>query len=167
MARLGEPTIFIAVHRNPHVERVIQTLRAAPEMDSPQLVFSCNVTQRLERNRDFNRVTIARHHSLRFHHEIETEIFALSFGPDAVGLNAKRIEGKLVTAALTVEGVEEKADVVLVPDWVAFGNVGAYLRGIVVTVEGDIEKPRIVAKHDLGAVFRNQIIAGLDLVEVF
>src|SRR6185295_5909146 len=164
---LGQPTILVAVHRNPHVERVIQTLRATPEMDSPQLVFTRNVPQRLERDRNFNRVTIARHHSLRIHYEIETEVFALSFGPDTVCLNAERIEVKLVSASLIVEGVEENADVIVVPDLVALRNVGAYLRGIVVTVESDIEKPRIVAKHDFGAIFRNQIVTGLNLVEVF
>src|SRR5262249_38702649 len=139
----------------------------APEMDSPQLVFTRNVTQRLERKRDFNRVAIARHHSLRLHHQIQTEVFALSFGPDAIRLNAKRIEVKLVSASLVVEGVEENADVIVVPVLIAFGIVGAYLRGIVVTVEGDIEKPRVITQHDFGAVFRNQIVTGLDLIEVF
>src|ERR1041384_7670828 len=160
MARLSEPTVFVAIHRNPHVERIVESLGTAPEVDSPQLVFTRNVTQRLERKRNLNRVTIARHHSLRVHHQIETEVFTLSFGPDAIGLNTERIEVKLVSASLIVEGVEENADVIVVPDLVAFGNVCANLRGIVVTVKGDIEKPRIVAQHHFGAVFRNQIVAG-------
>src|SRR6185437_16478726 len=105
MAGLCEATSFIAVHRHPHVERVVQALGAAPEMNAPQLVFARDVAQRLEWNRDFDRVTVARDHSLRLHHQIEAEVFTLAFGPNSIGLNAKRIEVKLVCATLIVEGV--------------------------------------------------------------
>src|SRR6185369_792322 len=135
MSRLGKPTVLIAVHRNPHVERIVQTLRATPEVDAPHFVFAGNVAQRLERNRDLDRVAIFGDHSLRFHHQIETEIFSLSLGPNSIGLDAERIEVKLVSTTLIVEGVEENADVIVIPDLIALGDVGADFRGIVEAVK--------------------------------
>src|SRR6185503_954761 len=167
MSRLREPTVLVAVHRNPHVERIVQSLRATPEMYAPQLVFAGDVAQRLERNRNLDSVAISRDHPLRFHHQIETEIFALAFGPNPICLDAKRIEVKLVSASLIVEGIEENADVVVVPDVVAFRDVRADLGGIVETVKRDVKKAGVVTKSYFGAVFRDEIVAGLDLVEVF
>src|SRR6185503_13051747 len=86
MSGLGQPTVLVAIHRDPHVEGVVQTLRAAPEVNTPQLVFTGNVAQRLERNRDLNRVAILSKRSLRLHDQIKTEVFALAFGPNTVGL---------------------------------------------------------------------------------
>src|SRR6185503_9359218 len=75
LSRLGEPTVLVAVHRDPHVERIVQTLRATPEVYSPQLSFTGDIAQGLERDRDLDRVAVACHHSLRIHDEIETEVF--------------------------------------------------------------------------------------------
>ncbi len=167
MSGLGQPTILVAIHRDPHVERVVKSLRAAPEVNAPQLVFTGNVAQRLERNRDFDRVAIFGKDPLRLHDEVQAEVFALAFGPDTVGLHAERIEIKLVSSPLIVEGVEENADVVVVPDVVALGDVGAYLCGIVETVKRDVDKTRVVTKTNFGAIFRDEIVARLNLVEIF
>src|SRR6185369_14936753 len=105
-------------------------------------------------------------HALRLHDQIETEVFTLSFGPDAVGLDAERIEVKLVRSSLVVESVEENADVVVVPDVVALRDVGAHFRRIVETMKCEVEKVRIVAEPDFGFVLRDEIVARLDLVEV-
>src|SRR5215212_9944544 len=150
MSRLREPTALVAVHRNPHVERIVQTLGASPEVYSPQLVFAGNIAQRLERDRDFDRVAIACDHSFRLHDQIEAEVFTLSFSPNAVGLHAEWIEVKLVSSPLIVESVEENADVVIVK-----------------TMKCDVEKTRVVAQSYFSAILRDEIIPGLHLVEVF
>src|SRR5215216_2527125 len=143
MSRLREPTALVAVHRNPHVKGIVQTLGASPEVYSPQLVFAGNIAQRLERDRDFDRVAVARDHSFRLHDEIETEVFALSFSPNAVGLYAEWIEVKLVSSSLVVESVEQNTDVIVIPDIVALRNVCAHLGGIVETMKCDVENARV------------------------
>src|SRR5215208_3251630 len=167
MSRLREPTALVAIHGNPHVERIVQTLGAWPDMYSPQLVFARNIAQRLERDRDFDRVAIARDHSFRLHDQIEAEVFTLSFSPNAVGLHAEWIEVKLVSSPLIVESVKENADVIVVKDVVALRDVCAHLGGIVETMKCDVEKTWVVAQPDFGAILRDEIVAGLHLVEGF
>src|SRR5215213_6283886 len=166
MSRLREPTVLVAVHWDPHVERIIETLRATPEMYAPQLIFPRDVTQRLKRNRDFDRVAVARDHSLRVHDQIETEVFALAFSPNPIGLDSERVEVKLVSASLIVESVEEDADVIVVPDVVALRDIRAHFRRIVETMECDVEVACVVTEHHFGAILGYEIVAGLNLVEV-
>src|SRR6185369_505565 len=130
-------------------------------------VFAGKIAQRLERNRDLDRVAIFREYSLRLHHQVEAEVFAYAFRPNAVGLYAERVEVKLVSSSLIVEGVEKNADVVVVPDLVALRYVGADFCGIVETVKRDVKKMRVVAEADFRAILRDKVVAGLNLVEIF
>src|SRR2546423_10140141 len=152
MSCLGQPTALVAIERNPHVERVVQALGASPEVQAPHLIFPRNLAQRLERDRDLNRVTILSDHPFRLHQQIETEVLAHSFSPDAIGLHAEWVEVKFVSAPLIVKGVKEHADVIVAPDLVSLGNRCAHFARIIETMKGDVEEVCIVAESNLGAI---------------
>ena len=135
-------------------------------MHSPKFVFAGNVPKRLKRYCDFDRVTVSGNHSFGFKHYVQTEIFTHSLSPYAISLNTKGIEIEFVGAPLIVEGVEQYADVIVVPDAVALGNVGANFVGFVEAMKRDVEEARIVAEAYFCFVLGNQIVARLYLVEI-
>ncbi len=105
-------------------------------------------------------------HALRFKHKIRIEIFVI-ISPGAVGLNAERIEIEFVGLALIVKGVEQDANVIVIKNVISLGNVGSHFVGFVVTMKRDVEKLRIVAEHHLSWFGRRDVVAGLNLIEIF
>ncbi len=150
MSGLIEEASAISRDRHPRIGLVIEALDHALEMYAPQHVLPCFVTQRLERNRDLDDVTVFSELAFRLHHDVDAEVFVFSFGVDAVGLDAEGVEEEFVSAALIVESVEEHAHVVVVEDVVTFGECGKHFVGFVVGVETDVEKLGVVTDEDFG-----------------
>src|SRR4030095_5987686 len=160
MSCLGQPATLVSIHWYPHIERVVETLGPSPKVDAPEFVFSCHVTQRLERNCHLDRVAVLGDEPFRLHHQVETKVFTLSFGPDSVCLDAEWIEIKLVRSSLIIERVEEDPDGAVVPDLSTFRNVGPHFAWLVITMKRDVDEPRVVTQPYFGAIRRNEIVTG-------
>src|SRR5437016_7352704 len=145
MTFLGQPTGDVAVERHPHIQLVVETFNAPPEMRAPEFVLAGNITQRLERNRDFNGPSVVGHYTFRLKDKIRIEVLVL-IRPDTVCLHAERTQVKFIGFATVVKGVEQYADIVVVPNIVAFGNRSAHFVRFVVAVKGYVEKLRIITK---------------------
>jgi hypothetical protein len=65
-------------------------------------------------------------------------------------LNAERIEIKFVSLAPIVESVEEDADVIVVEDIVALGDVRAHLVRFIETMKGYVDKLRVTSEKYFG-----------------
>src|ERR1044072_9202650 len=148
MARLAQVAVDAARHRHPRIELVLKTLDATKEMRAPEVSFARFKAQRLEWNRDLDVETGLMNDALRIHQEIDTEIFATSFGDDAVALDAEWIEKDFERFAFVVERVEHEADVIVVEDVVALGHGRADLVGLVSGFESDVEELRIETDQD-------------------
>src|SRR6185295_4662791 len=120
-------------------------------MEAPQLSLASFITQRLERNSDFDRITVGGHSSLRLHHDVDTEIIIGPFGEKSVLLNSQGIEEKLVSSSSIVKGVEQQADDVVVKNTVALGDRGADLGRIIVSMKRKVDETRIIAGQHFGA----------------
>src|SRR6266487_1117177 len=147
MSFLRQPARDVPVDWHQHVESVIEALNAPEKMCPPQFVFPGNITKRFKRNRDLDSPTVFGQQALRLEYKIRIEVLALAIGPDTVGLNAQRINIELVSLAVVVEGVKQKADIIIVKDIVAFGDVRAYLGRFVITMKCDVKEFRIVTEH--------------------
>src|SRR5258706_3771623 len=135
-------------------------------MRAPEFVLARDVAKRLKRNRCLDGPSVRGQHALRFHHDIRIEVFILAVGPDAVRLHAKRIEIKLVSFAMVVEGIEKNSDVVIVKNVIAFGYVGAHLVGLVIAVKRDVKKLRIITQQHFGRLGWCKVVTRLDLIEI-
>src|SRR6266542_325501 len=166
MTRLGQPARLVTIERHPHVQFVIETLGSPPEMYSPLLILSRQITQRLKGNSNFNCISIIGHKPFRLHNNVETEIFVLSLAPDAVGLHAQRIEVKLICLAMVVERIKQNAYIIVVPNIVSFGNICSHLPRFVITVKSDVERFGIVAKQYLSGICWCNIVARLNLIKI-
>src|ERR1051326_1541237 len=140
MSFLGQPARNVAIDRHPHVELVVESLDPPPEMSAPQFVLTRYIAQRLKRDRSFDGPTVGCKQTLRFHHDVGIEIFALPISPNAVGLNSQRIEIKFIGLTSIIESVEENADVIIIENIVAFSDRGPDFVRLVVTMKGDIDK---------------------------
>src|SRR6185369_4861362 len=105
--------------------------------------------------------------ALRLHQQIDAEVFAATFGDDAVALDAEWIKKDFEGFALVVERVEHEADVVVVEDVVALRHRGADFVWLVSGFESDVEKLRIETDQDFRGFGRWNVVAWLYLVEVF
>src|SRR5512132_2105326 len=106
MTSLGQPTRNVARDWHPHVQLVVKPLDAAPKVRAPERVLAAVVANRLKRDCNFNGVTVGGQRPFRLKHDVETEIFIPTVSPDAVGLDAERVEIKLVRLAFVVKSVE-------------------------------------------------------------
>src|SRR2546422_4953986 len=127
MSGLREPTRDVARDRHPHIELIIETLDASPEMHTPQRTFPRVITNRLEWNCNFDRVAVVCDHTLRLNYDIETEVFALSISPDSISLHTERVEIKLVSLPLVVKSIKENADIIIIKNIVSLRNIRAHL----------------------------------------
>src|SRR5205085_3995838 len=150
MSGLTKITVDTARKRHPRVELVFKTFDAAKEMRAPKFAFACLESQRLERDRDLDVETGLVNDAFRFHQQIDAEVFAATFGDNAVALNSERIEEDLKRFALVVEGIEHEADVVVVENVVALRDRGADSIGLVSSFECDVEELRIETEQDFG-----------------
>ena len=110
-------------------------------MNAPELSLAGLVTERLERNRNFERPAIFSKHSFGFHHDIDAEVRAGAFGHNPIGLNPEWVPAEHVRTALIVESIEKDAHVVFAKYFVALGYGSAHLAWFVVTMKGQIKRP--------------------------
>src|SRR5437773_470629 len=107
MSFLRQPARDVPVDWHPHVEFVIEPLNPPEEMCPPQFVFAGNITKRFKRNGDLDGPAVFGDHALRLEYKIRIEVLVLAISPDAVGLNAQRINIELVSFAVVVEGKDK------------------------------------------------------------
>src|SRR5690349_9128924 len=167
MTRLAQVAIDAARERHPRIKLALKTLDAAEEMHAPEFSLARFEAQRLKRNCDLDVEPSLMHDALRLHQQIDAEVFATTFGEDAVALNAEGIEKDFEGFALVVERVEHYADVVVAEDVVALRDGGADLVRLVSGLESDVEKVRIETDKDFRWFGRRRVVARADLIEVF
>src|SRR4051812_44905405 len=108
-------------------------------MNAPLLVFTRLVTQRFERYCRLNRVTVVADHALRIKDEVDAVVFAVSFGHNAVTLNAKRIQEYEICLPLIVKGVDVYPDKIVAKDIITTAHGRADLTAFLFCTERDIE----------------------------
>src|SRR6266487_6192233 len=135
-------------------------------MDAPEFVLPRHVAKRLKRHCNFDCVTVLGYHTSGFHNDVETEVFSLTISPNSIGLDSERIEVKLIGFTLIVEGIKKDANVVVIKDVIALGNVRADLIRFVVTVKRDVQKLWVIAEKHFGWFRRRDVIARLSLIEI-
>src|SRR6185437_2562268 len=169
VTRLIQKAVNVARNRHPRILLAVESLDDAKDLNTPELSFAGFITQRLERYRHFNDVTVFSQRPLRLHDDIDAEIDVHAFCANAVHLYPERIEGKHIRFSLVVECVEQHANAIFysVQDIVALGNRRAHFVRLVETMKRDVKSLRIVPNHGLGRLRRGNVIAGTGLIEVF
>src|SRR5689334_10701606 len=164
MSLLTQIAVDAARERHPRIKLVFEALDAAEEVRAPEFSLAGFEAQRLERDRDLDVEASLVNDAFRLHQQIDAEVFAASFGENAVALNAERIEEHFKGLALVVESVEEEADVIVLKDVVALRDRRAHLVGLVGRFESDVEKLGIVTEQDFRRLRRRDVIARLNLI---
>src|SRR5207253_4468802 len=139
---------------HPGVHFIVEAIDVAPDMKAPQLVLPRLVAQRLEGNCYFDYPAVFRHHSFRFHHDIDAEIRTAAFGHDPILLHTERIPTQHISLAPVIERVEKHPYVVFVENLIAASYRAANLARLVVAMKTKIEKLRVVANENFGRLRR-------------
>src|SRR6185503_3453162 len=100
MARLTEGAGDAFRNRHPRIKFVVVPLDAPEKVCAPELAFAGFITNRFEWDGHFHGVALRVDHALRFHHDIDAEVFAAALGKRRIALNAERIEKSFKRLAL-------------------------------------------------------------------
>ncbi len=154
VAAQGHPRVLLAepLHLPDHVQ--------PPGPFGPGLV-----AERLEGNRQLDRVTRGGEATLGLKHEIEGEVGLPTLDEEAVLLDTQRVDHRHVRPPTVVECVEVDRDMVLVRDAVAACESGTNERGDVVRHDGQMQGSGCVADPHPGRVARLGVLLGVSLTE--
>ena len=86
MAFLRQPARDVTVDWHPHIQFVVEAFDAPPEVRSPELVFTGDITQGFEGNGDLDRPAIGSQSPFRFHHYVRIKVLTQSVGPNPIRL---------------------------------------------------------------------------------
>jgi hypothetical protein len=162
---LGQETRLPAHQRPPGVLLVVQPLDASQHVHAPAAPVPGFVAQGAEGHRDLDRVALAGQQTLRLHDHVHAVVRLAALRPDAVLLDAQRVEGQQVGAAPVVERVQEDTHVVVVQHRVARRDAGAYAAPLVRRPHADVQGAPVVPETHLGRVRRRRVVARLRLHE--
>src|SRR6476469_261772 len=166
MSGLGHSAGAVAANRYPGIDLIIKAIDVSPNVKAPYLVFTSFVTERLERNGDFQRPAVGGDLTLRLHNDIDAEISITTFREYAILLHSQWIPTQDIRLPLIVESVEEDSQIVFAENIIATRDAGSHLGRIVKSMNPDIEKPRVVTEEDVGRFRGRDIVSGINLVEV-
>lgn len=134
---------------------------------TPGLIRVAREPQALERDRDEDDVAFFGDFAFGVPEGIEAGIVHAFGGVDVVHLDAVRIDGEAVIAAVVVEGVDRDVDPVVAHDGaVSTGDVGADLGRVVVAGERDIDVFVVVGQIRGGRQADRFTVAGIELAEL-
>src|SRR4051794_16852275 len=133
-------------------------------MQSPLFVLARFITQGLEGDRRFYRVSGFRKYTLRFKNEVDARIFSVSVSESAITLNSVWIEKYEIRLTLVVESIDVHSDKVVVSeDVVSTSNCCPDLRPILRGFERNVQILRVKTDHHFGRIARLDIVTRLRL----
>ena len=138
----------------------------ASERDAPRLLAPAWKSQAAKRDCDTHDVAVGCETALGVPYGVERVVVALSFGQDAVELNAERIDHEHICAFTVAECIQVDSHRIVITDVFTPDDVGADGGRIVLTDEHDVKVALVVGQERRGGLADRCSVAGLTLSEV-